>query len=202
MPPLGYYGNPRDDVLALLPDKVIGAALEIGGGDFPTLAFIGRQHECETWGVDVRPTSANIDHIITGSFVDQNVFDRIPAGTFDLVIANDVIEHIADTEQFVANVLSSMAPGAILLLSVPNIRQIRTLYHIFWRGSFPRESAGLYDETHLRWFCKKDIISLFGQKLELLSAKSVGRIVPAVFSGNFIGELLGLQNIFCFRKNA
>ncbi len=41
-------------------------------------------------------------------------------GTFDLVTAMEVIEHVADKRAFLADVVASLAPGGLLVLSTPN----------------------------------------------------------------------------------
>jgi len=48
-----------------------------------------------------------------------------------------------------------------IIASLPNIREFKTLYNIVIRGDFKYENAGVLDKTHLRFFCKKNIISLF-----------------------------------------
>ncbi|MEM7780722.1 MAG: bifunctional 2-polyprenyl-6-hydroxyphenol methylase/3-demethylubiquinol 3-O-methyltransferase UbiG [Pseudomonadota bacterium] len=41
-------------------------------------------------------------------------------GTFDLVTALEVIEHVADKEQFLKDVTERLAPGGLLVISTPN----------------------------------------------------------------------------------
>ena len=41
-------------------------------------------------------------------------------GNFDLVTAMEVIEHVADKRAFLADVVASLAPGGLLVLSTPN----------------------------------------------------------------------------------
>lgn len=196
-----YYTNTRHDVLAIIPDRPMQHVLEIGGGDFGTLLSLREKYVFETWGADIRRPNATLDHVIVGSITEADVQAKLPSETFDLVIANDVLEHVENTATFVDVVHRSMKVGAVLALSVPNIRQIRMLYHIMLRGTFPREDAGLFDRTHLRWFCKRDVIAAFSDgRFAPILAKSVGRAVPTMFERTLIGELLGLQNLFIFEK--
>jgi 2-polyprenyl-3-methyl-5-hydroxy-6-metoxy-1,4-benzoquinol methylase len=124
----------------------------------------------------------------------------LPDGYFDLVIANDVIEHIADTEAFLAILTKKLAPDGLIALSVPNARQIRLTYHVLIRGTFPRTDAGLFDRTHLRWFCKRDVIALCSAcGLTMTDSQSVGRLVPRWISRAGVAEFLALQNLFVFR---
>lgn len=41
-------------------------------------------------------------------------------GTFDLVTALEVIEHVADKQAFLSDVVARLAPGGLLILSTPN----------------------------------------------------------------------------------
>jgi 2-polyprenyl-3-methyl-5-hydroxy-6-metoxy-1,4-benzoquinol methylase len=196
-----YYSNTRHDVLAIIPDGPKQNVLEIGGGDFGTILSLRETGEFETWGADIRKSSAKLDHMVVGSITDPEVQSKLPITTFDLIIANDVLEHVENTEAFVDVVYRTMKPGGFLALSVPNIRQVRTFYHVMLRGTFPRDDAGLFDRTHLRWFCKNDVISTFSSdRFRLVLAKSVGRAVPKLLQTSFAGELLGLQNLFLFEK--
>ncbi|MDR7100998.1 bifunctional 2-polyprenyl-6-hydroxyphenol methylase/3-demethylubiquinol 3-O-methyltransferase UbiG [Croceicoccus sp. BE223] len=44
----------------------------------------------------------------------------LPAGTFDLVTAMEVIEHVADKAAFVRELAARLAPGGLMVLSTPN----------------------------------------------------------------------------------
>jgi SAM-dependent methyltransferase len=198
-----YYSNTRWDVLNLLPKQRFNNALEIGGGEFPTLLELSKKSTpdyVEIWGVDIfRPGSEEIKFIL-GSIEDESVCARIPDNYFEVVIANDVIEHLVDSNKFLATIHRKLVPGGILALSVPNIRQVRSVYKIFFQGTFPRESAGLFDATHLRWFCKADIMKLANPLFLLKDWRCAGRFVPSFLSKTLYGELIGLHNLFVFQK--
>jgi len=196
-----YYANPRQDVLATLPDRQFKRILEVGGGDFPTLLHLAERHGADAWGVDIRPTDAQLPHFLMGSITDPKIRMQLPIDSFDLIVANDVIEHIEDTEEFLLTVHALLAPGGIVAMSVPNARQIRLAFNVVIRGTFPRHDAGLFDRTHLRWFCRKDVETLAAAAgLELVSHRGTGRLVPDLLAHTSFAELLALQNLFIFRK--
>ena len=65
-----------------------------------------------------------------------------------------------------------LKPNGILLASIPNIREIKTLIDIVIKGDFKYVDSGILDKTHLRFFCKKNIIELFestGYKIEKIT---------------------------------
>ena len=46
------------------------------------------------------------------------------------------------------------------MASIPNIREFKTVLKILLRGTFTYEEGGVMDKTHLRFFCKKNIVDL------------------------------------------
>lgn len=200
-PDKNYYSGVRWDVLSMIENLTFNKILEIGGGDFKSLEVIVEKCNAEGWGVDQRVIKVDPLIIITGSIEHDKVIDSLPDNYFDLVMANDVLEHLADSEKFFKTAYKKLNSDGLLLISVPNIRQLRTLYHIFWMGRFPRQSSGLFDVTHLRWFCKNDVINIaINNGFEIQDVKAVGKFVPNIISKTKIAEFLALQNIFLFKK--
>ena len=98
---------------------VVRSVLDIGAGDGWFASDIrGDLPEPATiicWDVNYRSEDLTTP---IGPGIDRTT-DR-PAGPFDLVLALDVLEHIADDEAFLADVVApSLAPCGVGLLSVP-----------------------------------------------------------------------------------
>lgn len=196
-----YYENMRQDILDLLPEGLHARILEIGGGEFPTLRALGETYKSELWGVDIYLPQASGFKFVHGSIESQEVRSQIPDTYFDLLVANDLLEHLVDTELFMSTVFQKLRTGGRFVCSVPNARQIRLFYHLFLRGRFPRTDSGLFDKTHLRWFCRNDVIAFAEQagfKLETFGAS--GKLVPAFMQRTVLAEFLALQNLFVFVK--
>lgn len=197
-----YYSNVRLDVLDLVPKKEYRRVMEVGGGEFSTLLAFNQDRSIERWGVDVYPCSNSSLTFIHGSIESASVQKKIPNRYFDLILANDVLEHLVDSDNFFNVCHQKLAANGCLILSVPNIRQLRALYQIFIRGTFPRNDAGLFDRTHLRWFCKRDVLSIAaGNDFRLIDFRSVGKLVPKVISRSLLAEFLALQHVFVFQKS-
>lgn len=197
---IDYYNNVRLDVVEIIPERKLGNILEIGGGEFQTLSILAERNKAEAWGIDLYPTKNSKIKYIKGSIEENSIIDKIPDDYFDLIMANDVIEHLTDSGLFIETIHRKLKSNGLLVLSVPNIRQLRSLFKIYILGTFPKEESGLFDKTHLRWFCKKDIIKLTEKNFKLINHKCVGRMVPNFISKTLLGELLGLQNLFVFEK--
>lgn len=193
----------REDVLEILPRVTYGRILEIGGGEFPTLRALGADAAAELWGADVYLPQAQDFRFVHGSIEVVETCRQIPDNYFDLILANDVLEHLVETEQFMSMVLQKLRAGGYFVCSVPNARQLRLMFHLFVRGSFPRTDSGLFDRTHLRWFCRKDVIA-FAQAVgfELVDYGASGKLVPPWLQRSLLAEFLALQNLFVFCKSS
>lgn len=89
--------------------------LEIGCG----VGNFKNHLECdEYWGIEPNATAAdeaiiNLDKVIVGNF--DEVIDLIPNNYFDLVVCNDVIEHMNDVEYFLQIIKKKMKPKGQIL---------------------------------------------------------------------------------------
>src|ERR1700690_1990668 len=95
-----YYGCIRPEVVRLLPSQYY-KVLEIGCGEGNFQTNLN-QH-CEYWGIEpfqaaAKVASNKLYKVLTGTY--EEVFDRLPNSYFDLVICNDVIEHMVDHNSF------------------------------------------------------------------------------------------------------
>lgn len=108
------------DALALSPQKVLEVAA--GGGLLSAcLAEPGRRMVVN----DLRDMSQDIAQWRTGTpleFLQGNLLELDPArvGSFDLVMACDVIEHVAHGDKFLSQLRRFLTPGGQLLLTTPN----------------------------------------------------------------------------------
>jgi 2-polyprenyl-3-methyl-5-hydroxy-6-metoxy-1,4-benzoquinol methylase len=196
-----YYSNIRSDVISFIPKRSYKKIIEVGGGQFPTLLKFNELHNAELWGIDIEPYEKKDINFIHGSVESDLVKNKVPDDYFDLIIANDVIEHLEDSVGFMKFAVGKLNSGGYLIVSVPNIRQIRAFYYIFIKGTFPTKESGLFDKTHLRWFCSKDVINLGkNANLEFIDYFGVGRLLPHIFKKSLLSEFLALQFIILFRK--
>jgi SAM-dependent methyltransferase len=93
---------------------------------------------------------------------------------FDTVVLLDVLEHLAEPEAFIRTLHPLLAPGATLLISVPNVAHWSVRLPLFLWGSFEYQPRGLLDRTHLQLFTRKRLTQLCrcipGAQLEQLAA--------------------------------
>ncbi|MEI7436567.1 MAG: class I SAM-dependent methyltransferase [bacterium] len=166
-----YYRNVRADMRAFLPAQY-RTVLDVGCGEGGFVDTLGP--DCEVWGVEPYPAAANkararLHRIEEGFFED--VCPRLPEAYFDLIVCNDVIEHMPDHEYFFQKVQRLMKPGGYLVGSIPNVRFFDTLYEVLCRREWQYQDKGILDRTHLRFFTQLSLrrtLEQTGMNLEIL----------------------------------
>ncbi|MBE0515558.1 class I SAM-dependent methyltransferase [Sulfurimonas sp.] len=152
-----YYEGIRAEVAEFIPQKY-SKVLEIGCGKGGFRA--NASDNCEYWGVEPNEEVANIaktklNKVIIGTFDDA--FNDLPDNYFDLVICNDVIEHMVDHHMFYNRIKAKCAKDACMIGSIPNVRYIRNLYDLLIKKDWKYTEEGILDKTHLRFFTLKSI---------------------------------------------
>jgi len=152
-----YYKNYRKEMMLLLPEQY-SKVLEVGCGEGNFR--INLSQENEYWGVEpieasARRASKKLDKVLIGTF--NEMFDQIPDDYFDLVICNDVIEHMTDHEEFFQSIKKKIKKEGCLVASIPNVRYILNLIELIVKKDWEYKDAGILDRTHLRFFTEKSL---------------------------------------------
>jgi 2-polyprenyl-3-methyl-5-hydroxy-6-metoxy-1,4-benzoquinol methylase len=157
-----YFSNIRKDIISLIPKNPDQKILEIGAGAGNTLLYIKEnQLAREVMGVElIEIANSNQKHPLIDIFQIANIEqENIQAKEeyFDIIICADVLEHLVDPWTMVEKLSKYLRKDGLLIVSIPNIREWKTLGKIIFKGDFCYESAGgIMDKTHLRFFCKKN----------------------------------------------
>jgi 2-polyprenyl-3-methyl-5-hydroxy-6-metoxy-1,4-benzoquinol methylase len=162
----GYFATARPDLLALHPVNPGARVLEIGAGNGATLSLLKQSiPSVYAVGIELMPVASASEGPAPDLMLQGNIeqMDLTELGLFDLILCADVLEHLTDPWAAVSKLTQSLKPGGVLLASLPNVRNYRVLRQIAWHGSFRYESAGLFDRTHLRFFCRQDALELMSR---------------------------------------
>ena len=173
-----YFTNARHDLISLLPKKEGLTILEIGAGGGDTLAELKKSGIAkEVTGVELfdlagtRQNDPLIDNFIIANIENDEL--NLPLNHFDAVLCGDVLEHLLDPWKVVEKLTVHLKPGGVIIASMPNIRSTSAFKKIFLRGDFGYTKEGLFDKTHFRFFCKRNMIDLLtSQSLKLVSVTS------------------------------
>lgn len=156
-----YFSVVRHDIINLIPSGK-NKVLEIGCGKGLTLLEMKKTGKAEyTVGVDIIDSDEakrNMDEFYNLDIENEDLPFK---DYFDIIVCGDVLEHLIDPWSAVKKLRTYLKPNGILIASIPNIREIRVLTTIFLKGNFEYADSGILDKTHLRFFCKKNMIQLF-----------------------------------------
>nr|WP_321266218.1 class I SAM-dependent methyltransferase [uncultured Sulfurimonas sp.] len=162
-----YKQQPRKELLNLIPPINLGGnILEIGAGAGDTLLY-AKEHGFakNIYGVELcKIENSNQGNKIFSNFIIGNIETMdlpFENSQFDVIICGDVLEHLINPSKTLESLKKYLKPNGALIASIPNIREFETMKKIFFQGDFRYEDSGILDRTHLRFFCKKNIIKLF-----------------------------------------
>lgn len=169
-PEAGYYSLERQEMLDFVP-SVQGTVLEIGCGQGRFVASLAAK---ETWGIEPSTAAAeiashHIKHILNATFSEAR--SKLPLKYFDLIICNDVIEHMLDHDRFLREIKNYMTDSGVLVGSIPNVRYYGNLFNLIIRKEWAYKDEGILDRTHLRFFTERSLrrtLTDNGYKIEKL----------------------------------
>ena len=162
-----YFDNVRIDLVEMISGTNL-SVLEIGSADGATLATLkkrGIARDCT--GVELLKLSGQVQHrdyideLIIGDI--EQIASTLPQGRFDLILCADVLEHLVNPWATLSQIRSCLKPHGSVIASIPNICYIGAIKRIFIDRDFQYANQGIFDRTHLRFFCKRNIISLFSE---------------------------------------
>jgi 2-polyprenyl-3-methyl-5-hydroxy-6-metoxy-1,4-benzoquinol methylase len=156
----------RNDLLAFIdqPQEEPLRILEVGCACGATLLGIkNRYPQADLHGIELNRNAASVAALIA-DVTDQDIEKlelRYSKHFFDYVIFADVLEHLNDPWNVLANVFPYLKEDGKVLASIPNVMHyslIRNLLDGYWTYT----DSGLLDRTHLRFFTFHEIKQLFG----------------------------------------
>lgn len=163
MKPEGYHGRARTEMFRFVPENP-GRVLDVGCGAGAVGQALKEQRPCEVWGVELDPEAGEaaakvLDRVLVGDA--NNLLDGLPLGTFNTILLFDVLEHVAEPGQLLDSLQPLLAPGGCLVASIPNVRYFFNVADLALHGTWDYTDEGILDRTHLRFFTRSSMESLF-----------------------------------------
>jgi SAM-dependent methyltransferase len=160
--PARYFSDAKPAFLHLVDPHGL-RVLDLGCGGGHNGAMLKKAGAREVVGVERDHGAASqartrLDRVVE---CDLNELDPVVLGDvpFDVVLASDVLEHLADAEDVLARAVSRLRPGGAVVLSLPNVSNVYVFAQLL-RKTWPRRGSGIFDRTHVRWFAKHDMVRL------------------------------------------
>jgi len=189
--PRNYYAHVRREICDLIPTG-LNNLLDVGCGEGATGAFLRDEGYCK-WvcGLEMHPAAAEIARQRLDQLIEGNVDTlNIPFGarSIDIILCLDILEHLPDPWRTLRRVSEFLAPGGVLIASVPNVRNLKVLIPLIFLGRWEYADEGILDRTHLRFFTRFSAIGLarsaglrvrhvkptFGRYARVLNAATLG----------------------------
>jgi 2-polyprenyl-3-methyl-5-hydroxy-6-metoxy-1,4-benzoquinol methylase len=160
-----YDFDHRPEIAPFVPTSA-KRVLDVGcdqGGFAQTLRSV--LPDVELVGIDpvaasVRAAEQSYDRVLHGLFPDV-LDDKMPGESFDCIFFLDVLEHMTDPWSTLAESRRYLGPGGRVVASIPNIRHFPVAVSLLFRGRFEYGDNGVLDRTHLRFFTKRTMVSMF-----------------------------------------
>lgn len=156
----GFKTSPyssHGQILDMLRDRAPARILDVGCGS-GWLADSLEQAGHTVTGVDVAEMDGVRDRMYR--FVRADLSQGLPddiGDDFDVVIAADIIEHLADPSSLLRQIAGLIRTDGSLIASVPNIGHWYPRTRI-GLGRFDYDQRGILDTTHLRFFTRRSFL--------------------------------------------
>ncbi|MGH9458734.1 MAG: class I SAM-dependent methyltransferase [Thermoanaerobaculia bacterium] len=170
-----HRGQPREDLLERVPLEA-RSILEFGCGEGALAAAIKERQPARVIGIEVDADAGAIaakrlDAVLCGEA--QDVIYKLKKERFDAIVGGDILEHIAEPWSFLADLRQIAAPGARLILSLPNIGNWAVVDDLL-HGRFDYVFLGILCAGHLRFFTRRTIeemLAISGWELVTIEAQ-------------------------------
>jgi 2-polyprenyl-3-methyl-5-hydroxy-6-metoxy-1,4-benzoquinol methylase len=149
-----------------------------------------------------------------------DVAGKLDGERFDVVLLQDVLEHLRKPETMLADCKALLRSGGQVVISVPNVANLTVRLALLF-GSFEYKPRGILDRTHLRFFTRQSArrflrengFEVLTEKVTVIPFEVVFRLEPegwfaramnrtlAMFTSLMPG-LLGYQLLFVARPVA
>jgi SAM-dependent methyltransferase len=106
----------------------------------------------------------------------------LPHATFDLVVFGDLIEHVRNPQRLLERVSRLCHETSQVVCCIPNMSHYSVVERLL-AGDISYDSAGLLDQTHLRFFSPRSVIKMFldaGWLPDLVDNYTVEPVSPAL----------------------
>jgi len=120
----------------------------------------------EVWGVEIDEAAGQrarklLDRVLIGDVA--GLIDQLPDEHFDVVVFNDVLEHMVDPFDVLTRIKGKISRRGVVVSSIPNIRYYWAFRDLLVYGEWEYEESGILDWTHLRFFTFKSIRKMYGR---------------------------------------
>lgn len=100
--------------------------------------------------------------LVLGDLAQLDLEHALGGARYQVIVAADVIEHVVHAEPVLQQLKTLLAPGGMLLVSVPNVAYAGLVAALI-EGRFEYRDEGLLDRSHLRFFTRDSLAALLAR---------------------------------------
>jgi 2-polyprenyl-3-methyl-5-hydroxy-6-metoxy-1,4-benzoquinol methylase len=193
-----YYRCLHPEMLPFVPSRC-RRVLDVGCAEGVFGESLKKTREIEVWGVEsvefaVAIALTKLDYVVEGVFGPEI---NLPLGVFDCIVFNDVLERMAAPDMALCHARALLAPGGVIVASIPHIRNFRVGWQLLFYARWDYGDCGVLDRTHLRFFTKSSIVSMFEREgLEIESICGINAYKGTPNASRLLWRAYRLANVF------
>jgi O-antigen biosynthesis protein len=163
--------------------KLVGRnknVLDVGCGSGQMGKVLVEHFGCRVSGLEIEEEAcalaqARLWKVVQGDAEQIDLVAYFGAGTLDVILCLDVLEHMVNPWRFVSRLKPLLSSGGCIVATIPNVTHASVLLELL-AGKFIYRELGLLDRNHLRFFTLETITEMFesaGYRLEHLDRNIV-----------------------------
>lgn len=159
-----YFSTALGEAIKLVPDNTKNL-LDVGCGNGVGAVVAKKLNKkIETYyGLDFNSSAEkyalkNVDKYIKAD-IENLPEDLFEPNFFDVIMFNDVLEHLINPKEVVKQALKYLKPDGVMIASIPNVLHQSVLLNLLLNGNW--YDQGVAVEEHVRFFTFNEIIRFF-----------------------------------------
>lgn len=118
-------------------------------------------------GIEIEKDAAEMaqqycESMIIGDVEELDLDSYLDTESIDVILLADVLEHLRWPGRLLGKIKKYLKADGYLVVSLPNVAHGDVLLNLL-NGDFKYKPVGLLDETHLRFFGRRNIFSIFSK---------------------------------------
>jgi 2-polyprenyl-3-methyl-5-hydroxy-6-metoxy-1,4-benzoquinol methylase len=138
--------------------------VDVGCGQGALGGAIRRERGAWVLGLELVPEALEVarGRLDRVERVDLDAVEELPVaiGSVDAFLCGDVLEHLRDPERLLGVLRRYLAPGGVVIASIPNVKHWSVLAPLLLEDRFTYTQAGLLDRTHVHLFTLEEISAM------------------------------------------
>ena len=201
-----YIGQ-RPDIERLVSPNA-KTILDIGCSTGTLGAAIKARPGARVFGIELSQEMAHVasdrlDKVFVGDAAEIILQGKMQDFRFDTIIFADILEHLIDPWSVLRGAARYLENDGTIIASIPNVRHLDTIFNLVFKGNWPYRERGIHDQTHLRFFTKRNIMELFDSAdLSIDTIKTNYRFIERGHRLNRFAKFLaipGMRNFLAFQ---